>query len=95
MLVSLEQMLLALLENACKHNTREHKIIWLHATDTHDAYSVVISDNGPGIPEQAKLNHLNIVQRKGGLGLHLCRLISDKYGATINLLNRVDGHPEL
>lgn len=90
----LEQLLFAILDNACIHNHRRNKMIWLHAYETDDGYSVVISDNGPGIPETIKCQLLDMQHRKGGLGLHLCRLISDKYGAKINISDRIEGSSE-
>ncbi|MFW9919327.1 MAG: ATP-binding protein [Candidatus Thorarchaeota archaeon] len=87
----LEQLLFAILDNACIHNNRVNKMIWIRTTEIDDGYSVLISDNGPGISHHMKSQLLDMQQRKGGLGLHLCRLISDKYGAKINICDRVDG----
>ncbi len=91
----LEQLLFAVLDNACIHNNRANKMIWIKTSETEDGYSVDISDNGPGISERMKSQLLDMQQRKGGLGLHLCRLISDKYGARINFRDRVEGRYEL
>jgi len=91
----LEQLLFAILDNACIHNDRANKMIWIRTTETEDGYFVYISDNGPGISFQMKTQLLDMQHRKGGLGLHLCRLISDKYGAKINICDRVEGCYEL
>jgi signal transduction histidine kinase len=87
----LDQMLFAILDNACIHNRRNNKAIWVNTTETHDGYTVTICDNGPGISDDTKSQLLNMEQRSGGLGLHLCRLIADKYNANISISDRVEG----
>jgi PAS domain S-box-containing protein len=91
----LDQLIFAILDNACTHNDRAHKMIWVNTAETDSGYSVTISDNGPGIPDYMKQNLMETEKRKGGLGLHLCKLISDKYGAKISICDRVKKSPEL
>lgn len=90
----LEWLFLSFLDNACRHNSRPEKQIWVKMTEQDGNYSILISDNGPGIPDSQKDQLFNAGMRSGGLSLHLCRLIAEKYGATIKICDRVEGHPD-
>ncbi len=93
--VFLEQLLFAIFDNACTHNPNPDRIIWVSTAETGNGYSVIISDNGPGISDDKKMQLLRMEQRSAGLGLHICRLITDKYGATISISDRVEGSSKL
>ncbi len=90
----LEWLFLSFLDNACRHNSRPEKQIWVKMTEQDGNYSIVISDNGPGIPDAQKDQLFDAGMRSGGLSLHLCRLIAEKYGAVIKICDRIKGHPE-
>lgn len=90
----LEWLFLSFLDNACIHNSRAEKQIWVKMAEKDGNYSIVISDNGPGIPESQKDQLLSMGVRRSGLSLHLCKIIAEKYGAVFKICDRIEGHPE-
>lgn len=90
----LEHLISNLLENAYEHNPSDDKRVWATVTPSSAGYDVRIADNGPGIPDEVKMELLQPSQRKGGLGLHMSRHIAQKYGGKLSISDRVPGHPE-
>lgn len=73
-----------------------------HLETADDGYRVLICDQGPGIPEDAReqaLNRFNrLDQRMGsgaGLGLAIARRIAEMHGGRLALMERRDGQPGL
>ncbi|TXT55652.1 MAG: putative Histidine kinase [Candidatus Thorarchaeota archaeon] len=87
----LEQLFIMLIENAIKHNVSESKRVWIQVFEFNDGYRISISDNGIGIPDQRKEALFDISRRYGGVDLHLCKHMVQKYGGTIDVNNRVEG----
>ncbi len=90
----LEWLFLSFLDNACIHNSKTEKQIWVKMTERDGDYSIVISDNGPGIPDSQKDQLLDVDVRRSGLSLHLCKIIAEKYGVVIKICDRIEGRPE-
>ncbi|MBS3794058.1 MAG: PAS domain-containing protein [Candidatus Thorarchaeota archaeon] len=82
-----------LLENAVEHNPKPNKRIWLHLAEKETGYELSIADNGPGIDDKRKDELLNPNRRFGGVGLHQAQHIARKYGATLEISNRVKDMP--
>ncbi|MGZ5050492.1 MAG: DUF4118 domain-containing protein [Methylobacter sp.] len=96
--VLIEQVLVNLLENACKY-TPAGSPIDICAESAAHMLKVVVADRGPGIPpgEEEKLfDKFYRVQREGtqsgvGLGLSICRAIIAAHGGVIGAANRQGG----
>ncbi len=86
----LEVLLSDLLSNAYIHNHNDIKRVWVNLTANHDMYELLISDNGPGIPENVRSN-LPKPGSRFGIGLHLTYHIVEKYGGAIEISDRVVG----
>lgn len=88
-----ENVLSDMLTNAYEHNPRDDKRVWISLTEGETSYELVISDNGPGMPNSFKNGLFDTHQRSGGLRLQLARYIIEKYGGTLKVLDRVQGEP--
>ena len=94
---SLKRCLTNLLENAVKYGTRATVSI----DDNEERLSIVIRDEGPGIPESElervfepfhRLEGSRSRETGGtGLGLTIARGIAEAHGGTLDLRNRVEG----
>ncbi|MHA2190751.1 MAG: PAS domain-containing sensor histidine kinase [Candidatus Thorarchaeota archaeon] len=89
----LELLLSDLLVNAYDNNPADMKRIWVDLTDRENNYELVISDNGPGIPDSDKRSLFDPKSRFEGVGFHLTHHIVKKYGGSIEVLDRVNGDP--
>jgi PAS domain S-box-containing protein len=89
----LEALLMNLLDNSVVHNSRPDRRIWVHLWKENNGYSLSIADNGPGLPDQRKNTLFNPRRRFGGVGLHIARQISDKYGGRLSVRDRIKGNP--
>ncbi|MHA1137782.1 MAG: PAS domain S-box protein [Candidatus Thorarchaeota archaeon] len=89
----LELLLSDMLTNAYEHNIRDDKRVWINLTEGETSYELVISDNGPGMPDNLKNGLFDAHQRSGGLRLQLAHYIIEKYGGTLKVLNRIQGEP--
>lgn len=91
----LELLFMTILENACEHHGgSKDRHIWASLRMKNGGYEVSISDNGPGIPDEAKEILFDPTRRFGGVGLHLAHHLVEKYGGTIMVLDRVVGEPD-
>jgi len=96
--VLIEQVLVNLLENACKY-TPEGSPIDIGAELSAHMLKVTVADRGPGIPpgEEEKLFdkfyrlHREGTQSGAGLGLAICKAIIAAHGGVIGVVNRQDG----
>lgn len=96
--VLIEQVLVNLLENACKYTPAGSPIDVCGESAAH-MLKVTVADRGPGIPpgEEEKLfDKFYRVQREGsqsgvGLGLSICRAIIAAHGGVIGAANRQGG----
>jgi signal transduction histidine kinase len=87
----LDRVAVNLIENAVRH-TPPHTRIWV-STTTSDGYAtLVVEDNGPGVPEQlAGTLFERFVRGAGdrggsfGLGLAIVRAVSEAHGGSVSL----------
>ncbi len=56
-------------------------------------FKLVIADNGPGLSDLKKIQVFNSERRFGGVGLHLVRRLVKKYGAILEVKDRVRDKP--
>jgi two-component system sensor histidine kinase KdpD len=96
--VLIEQVLINLLENACKYTPAGTPIDIAAELSTH-MLKVTVADRGPGIPagEEEKLFdkfyrlHREGSQSGAGLGLAICKAIVMAHGGVIGAANRQGG----
>ena len=96
--VLIEQVLVNLLENACKYTPAGSPIDIYGELSTH-MLKVTVADHGPGIPpgEEEKLFdkfyrvHSEGSQSGVGLGLAICKAIISAHGGVIGAANRQEG----
>ncbi len=89
----LRQVFINLLSNAVRHSDKDRVAIHVESTIAGDTYSVVISDNGPGVPEDHRGRLFSIFSatwtrggKKGaGLGLAISRGIMRRMGGDLTL----------
>ncbi|MHA1424128.1 MAG: sensor histidine kinase [Candidatus Thorarchaeota archaeon] len=79
----LETLIINLLENAVIHNPDAGKQIWVRLQEQRMGFEISVSDNGPGIDSQRKIDLFDKNRRYGGVGLHVARQIAMKYGGTL------------
>ncbi|MDF1538771.1 MAG: response regulator [Candidatus Thorarchaeota archaeon] len=85
-------LIMNLLTNASKHNLEENNRIWVEVREADGGYDVLVSDNGPGIPNTKKTELFNPERRFGGVGIHQSKQITEKYGGCISVQDRIDGN---
>lgn len=94
-LISVEQILLNLADNAIKYASSEHAVMTLHALQAHRSLSLRITDNGPGIPPELQrslfrpFSHTPKAEHSRkpgiGLGLALSRDLARSIGGDLTL----------
>jgi PAS domain S-box-containing protein len=89
----LELLVSDLLVTATHQNSSDKIRIWVELVDEGPCFVLSISDNGPGLPDGQKETLLDPSSRIEGVGFHLAHHIVDKYGGTIEVLDRVNGDP--
>jgi PAS domain S-box-containing protein len=87
----LSNLLINLLENAIVHNMNEIRHVWIEVVETADGCSVIISDNGPGVPDDKKEALFDPHRRFGGVGIHQSLKIAQRFGGKIEIRDRVNG----
>ncbi|MCK4484152.1 MAG: PAS domain-containing sensor histidine kinase, partial [Candidatus Thorarchaeota archaeon] len=90
---ALSQLVWNIMENAVKHNRNPKKSIWINGRKVGGKFKLTIADNGPGLSASKKIQVFNPERRFGGVGLHLVRRLVKKYGAYLEVKNRVRGWP--
>jgi two-component system sensor histidine kinase KdpD len=96
--VLLEQVLVNLLDNACKYSLQGSEIV-ITVSQTEDVIQVSIADRGSGIPEEDLTRVFDkfyrVEQPKSvsgtGLGLSICKGIIEAHGGEIHAENRPGG----
>lgn len=94
----IEQVLVNLLDNACKYTPADTVIDIIAELSAH-TLKVTVADRGPGIPageEEQLFEKFYRLQREGtqsgvGLGLAICRAIILAHGGVIGVHNRAGG----
>lgn len=87
----IQQVLVNLLTNACKHTIQGEIHLHLSATENQGHLTFSVTDTGEGIPvDKAKeifmrYKKANNLVQGSGLGLHICCTIAKKLGAEIRL----------
>jgi signal transduction histidine kinase len=91
---ALSQLVWNIMENAVKHNRNPKKRIWIDGRRSRgNKFKLAIADDGPGLSDAKKIQIFNPERRFGGVGLHLVRRLVKKYGAILEIKNRVRGRP--
>ncbi len=86
-----------ILDNAAKYDPHHDIEIDVEVTDGGSEWTTMISDRGKGIPDDFKtviferFRRLDTGVRGFGVGLYLCKLLTDKYGGRIWVEDRVKG----
>lgn len=89
----IELLMVNILENALTHNSNKEKRLWVSVTRDDGGYLFSFSDNGRGLSDSAKKTLFDLSRRYGGVSLHQCRQIVDKYGGKISVKDRINGKP--
>jgi K+-sensing histidine kinase KdpD len=84
----------SILDNACKHNTREDKHVWVKLVEDENGYLLNISDNGPGIPITNSLTGSSLGNRSTGIGLYVCKVLIEKYQGWMEITDRIENQPD-
>ena len=86
-----------LIENAVKYNNSSQPTINLSYRNRKESFSIFVSDNGIGIPEEYQTGIWEMFSRlhnqdeyEGtGLGLATCKKIMENYGGNISVISEV------
>ncbi len=89
----LELLLSDLLSNSCEHSPEDGKRVWVSLTEAKTTYELEVSDNRPNLFDSQEKGLLGTRPRFRGLRLHLVHYIVEKYGGTLEVLNRVSDEP--
>ena len=89
----LELLLSDLLSNSCEHSPEDGKRVWVSLTEANTTYELDVSDNRPNLFDSLENELLGTIPRFRGLRLHLVHYIVEKYGGTLEVLNRVSDEP--
>jgi len=89
----LEMLLSDLLSNSCEHCIKDGAQVWVSLAEGETAYELEVSDNRPILIENLKNDQLGTSHCFRGQRLHLVHYILEKYGGTLEVLNRVKDEP--
>ena len=88
----IQRVIINMMNNAIQYTPKDSHII-LSGTRRKDWVEISVSDDGPGIPDEAKKHLFDLFytaeqgkpdsKRGLGLGLHLCQSIVNAHGGTI------------
>jgi|AntRauTorcE11898_2_1112593.scaffolds.fasta_scaffold15922_1 signal transduction histidine kinase len=78
------------LDNAVQHNTTSSVHVDVSATVDEEHVTVIVADNGPGIPDDARsglfeLGETDLADTGHGIGLAISKLLVDRYGGDIRV----------
>ncbi len=88
-----------LIGNSIKHGGNGVEIM-ISAEARNRSVEVSVEDTGPGIPDDLKEVIFDRFQRGGtnrtgrGLGLYIVKMLVDRYGGTLQVIDRVESKPE-
>ncbi|WP_226482466.1 sensor histidine kinase [Natrinema amylolyticum] len=74
-----------LLENAIEHNDTETPHVRVTVDERPETVTVIVADDGPGIPEEDRATLFERKSTNHGLGLYLSRILANRYGGTVDL----------
>lgn len=86
-----QQILINLLTNACKHTTSGSIVLSSSTTTEPGFVTFAVTDTGPGVPAELaevifeRFTKLNEFVQGTGLGLSICRSIAERMGARVYL----------
>ena len=90
----IQRVIINMMNNAIQYTPKDSHII-LSGTRRKDWVEISVSDDGPGIPDEAKKHLFDLFytaeqgkpdsKRGLGLGLHLCQSIVNAHGGTITV----------
>lgn len=80
-----------LLENALKHNTSTTPTVYVTAKEVDDMVVVSVEDDGPGLPDEKRDQLLGWDLPPPQSGVHIIRLLVDRYGGSISVETGRDG----
>lgn len=93
----IQRVIINMMNNAIQYTPKDSHII-LSGTRRKDWVEISVSDDGPGIPDEAKKHLFDLFYTAGqgkpdskrglGLGLHLCQSIVNAHGGTITVSDR-------
>ena len=89
------EMIWNLLENACRHNPKEEKQVWIELGSKASIVSIKVADDGLGLSDSRKESIFTERKHSGGVGLRLVSQMVRKYGGSIEVLDRIKGKPNL
>ncbi|WP_243669965.1 ATP-binding protein [Methanoculleus chikugoensis] len=98
----LSEIFANLIGNAVKHGGPSVEIA-VRVEERGEEVLVSVEDTGPGIPDAVKARLFERLVRggthstaggTGGLGLYICRMLTERYGGKIRAADRVEGRPE-
>ena len=93
-LARLGQVFINILSNGIKYGTNDDPVIRVESRIEGDSYIVLISDNGPGVPDTEALTifdkfsrgRADLTIQGAGLGLAISHAIIERFGGTLRLL---------
>lgn len=86
-----------LISNAVKHHDASQGLITIEATPEYNHMFITVTDDGPGIPEQASKRIFKLFQslsssrrtETSGIGLALCKRMTECHGGSIDVISPV------
>jgi signal transduction histidine kinase len=91
-----EEIFFNIISNSIKFDESEEPIIEINAFAEQQNAVIEISDRGPGMPDDMKLQLFNRFERSGdrihtGIGLSLVKVLVTRYNGTIGVYDRIEG----
>lgn len=75
-----------LLSNAVEHDPGDSPRVGVEVEVLEESVQIEIADDGPGIPDAEREALFERGQEDHGLGLYLVRVLADRYGGTVDLV---------